>query len=37
MSELFPQGPRPAAISVSVLVNWLANFAVGYSFPYMQV
>ncbi|KAL4216553.1 Solute carrier 2 [Mactra antiquata] len=36
VSELFSQGPRPAAMSVSVVVNWLANFTVGYCFPYMQ-
>ncbi|WAQ99525.1 GTR1-like protein, partial [Mya arenaria] len=29
VSELFPQGPRPAAMSVSVLVNWVANFTSG--------
>ena len=37
VSELFPQGPRPAAMSVAVFVNWIANFLVGYSFPYLQV
>ena len=37
VSELFPQGPRPAAMSVAVFVNWIANFVVGYSFPYLQV
>lgn len=36
VAELFSQGPRPAAISLSVLVNWVANFAVGYAFPSMQ-
>ncbi|XP_053387192.1 glucose transporter type 1-like [Mercenaria mercenaria] len=36
VSELFAQGSRPAAMSISVLVNWIANFAVGFSFPYMQ-
>lgn len=36
VSELFSQGPRPAAMSISVVVNWVANFAVGYCFPYMQ-
>jgi SP family facilitated glucose transporter-like MFS transporter 1 len=37
VSELFSQGARPAAMSVSVVVNWAANFAVAYAFPYMQV
>ncbi|XP_067653598.1 solute carrier family 2, facilitated glucose transporter member 1-like [Haliotis asinina] len=36
VAELFSQGPRSAAISVSVLVNWVANFCVGYVFPQMQ-
>ncbi|XP_012940754.1 glucose transporter type 1 [Aplysia californica] len=36
VAELFSQGARPAAMSVAVLVNWVANFIVGYSFPHMQ-
>ncbi|XP_059144226.1 solute carrier family 2, facilitated glucose transporter member 3-like isoform X2 [Physella acuta] len=36
VSELFSQGPRSAAMSVSVLVNWISNFLVGYTFPFMQ-
>ncbi|ESO81904.1 hypothetical protein LOTGIDRAFT_198401 [Lottia gigantea] len=36
VAELFSQGPRSAAISVSVLVNWVANFGVGYAFPHMK-
>lgn len=36
-AELFAQGPRPAAMSIAVLVNWSTNFAVGLSFPLMQV
>ncbi|XP_067653601.1 solute carrier family 2, facilitated glucose transporter member 1-like [Haliotis asinina] len=36
VAELFSQGPRSSAISVSVLVNWVANFCVGYGFPHMQ-
>ncbi|XP_076438874.1 solute carrier family 2, facilitated glucose transporter member 1-like isoform X2 [Babylonia areolata] len=36
VAELFSQGPRSAAISVSVLVNWVANFLVGYTFPFIQ-
>lgn len=36
-AELFSQGPRPAAMSIAVLVNWLANFLVGIAFPSMRV
>lgn len=36
-AELFSQGPRPAAISIAVLVNWSTNFVVGLAFPLMQV
>ncbi|KAI5701172.1 hypothetical protein M8J76_014232 [Diaphorina citri] len=32
-AELFSQGPRPAAMSIAVLVNWIANFVVGLGFP----
>lgn len=35
-AELFSQGPRPAAMSIAVLVNWFANFIVGLVFPHMQ-
>ncbi|XP_058793375.1 glucose transporter type 1 isoform X2 [Phymastichus coffea] len=35
-AELFSQGPRPAAMSIAVLVNWLANFLVGICFPSMK-
>lgn len=31
-AELFSQGPRPAAMSIAVLVNWTANFLVGIGF-----
>lgn len=34
-AELFSQGPRPAAMSIAVLVNWAANMAVGLLFPLM--
>jgi SP family facilitated glucose transporter-like MFS transporter 1 len=37
VAELFAQGPRSAAVSVSVLINWLANFTVGLVFPELQV
>ena len=32
-AELFSQGPRPAAIAVATLVNWMANLLVGFTFP----
>ncbi|XP_073973935.1 glucose transporter 1 isoform X8 [Rhodnius prolixus] len=35
-AELFSQGPRPTAMSIAVLVNWLANFVVGIGFQPMQ-
>lgn len=34
-AELFSQGPRPAAMSIAVLVNWFTNFGVGLGFPLM--
>ncbi|XP_054157864.1 glucose transporter type 1-like isoform X1 [Oppia nitens] len=34
-AELFSQGPRPAAMSIAVLVNWFTNFMVGLAFPLM--
>ena len=36
-AELFSQGPRPAAMSVAVLINWCANFIVAIGFPTLQV
>ncbi|XP_015925517.1 glucose transporter type 1-like [Parasteatoda tepidariorum] len=35
-AELFSQGPRPAAMSIAVTVNWFANFVVSLVFPQMQ-
>nr|CAD7402359.1 unnamed protein product [Timema poppensis] len=35
-AELFSQGPRPAAMSIAVLINWIANFVVGIGFPTMK-
>nr|CAD7456793.1 unnamed protein product [Timema tahoe] len=35
-AELFSQGPRPAAMSIAVLINWIANFIVGIGFPTMK-
>ncbi|KAK3876034.1 hypothetical protein Pcinc_019141 [Petrolisthes cinctipes] len=34
-AELFSQGPRPAAMSIAVLINWLSNFLIGIGFPKM--
>ncbi|KAH9509590.1 Solute carrier 2, facilitated glucose transporter member 1 [Bulinus truncatus] len=36
VAELFSQGPRSAAMSISVLINWMSNFLVGYSFPHLK-
>ncbi|XP_055940674.1 glucose transporter type 1-like [Argiope bruennichi] len=35
-AELFSHGPRPAAMSIAVFVNWSSNFLVGLVFPQMQ-
>uniref|UniRef100_T1GRK3 Major facilitator superfamily (MFS) profile domain-containing protein n=1 Tax=Megaselia scalaris TaxID=36166 RepID=T1GRK3_MEGSC len=35
-AELFSQGPRPSAMAIAVLVNWMANFTVGIGFPYLK-
>ncbi|GFO26825.1 solute carrier family 2 facilitated glucose transporter member 1 protein [Plakobranchus ocellatus] len=36
VSELFAHDARPAALSVCVLVNWVASFVIGYLFPLLQ-
>ncbi|XP_077998768.1 uncharacterized protein LOC144451739 [Glandiceps talaboti] len=36
VAELWSQGPRPAAMSLSVQVNWWCNFVVGLTFPFIQ-
>lgn len=36
-SEFFQQGPRPAAMALAAMLNWLANLAVALSFPLVQV
>ncbi|XP_071110230.1 solute carrier family 2, facilitated glucose transporter member 1-like [Haliotis cracherodii] len=36
VAELFAQGPRSAAVSTAVLVNWMANCVVGLVFPTLQ-
>ena len=36
-AELFTQGPRSAAVSMGVLVNWAANAVVGISYPFLEV
>ncbi|XP_077444272.1 solute carrier family 2, facilitated glucose transporter member 4-like [Stigmatopora argus] len=35
VAELFPQGPRPAAMAVAGCSNWTANFVVGMCFQYI--
>ncbi|XP_077598621.1 solute carrier family 2, facilitated glucose transporter member 4-like [Stigmatopora nigra] len=35
VAELFPQGPRPAAVAVAGCSNWTANFVVGMCFQYI--
>lgn len=37
VSELFNQSARPAATSLAVAINWLANFMVGLGFLPLQV
>ncbi|XP_029948314.1 solute carrier family 2, facilitated glucose transporter member 9 isoform X1 [Salarias fasciatus] len=34
--ELFEQSYRPAAFMIAGVVNWLSNFAVGLTFPFIQ-
>ncbi|KAK3771712.1 hypothetical protein RRG08_035768 [Elysia crispata] len=36
VAEMFAQGPRTAAVSVSAVVNWLCNFLVGICYPILQ-
>nr|KAI8751737.1 solute carrier family 2; facilitated glucose transporter member 1-like [Biomphalaria glabrata] len=36
VTKIFAQGPWSAAVSVSVVINWLCNFAVGLVFPILQ-
>ncbi|KAK0066790.1 solute carrier family 2 facilitated glucose transporter member 2 [Biomphalaria pfeifferi] len=36
VTEMFAQGPRSAAVIVSVVINWLSNFAVGLVFHILQ-
>ncbi|XP_026224011.1 solute carrier family 2, facilitated glucose transporter member 1-like isoform X1 [Anabas testudineus] len=36
VSELFSQGPRPAAVAVAGFCNWSANFLVGMCFQYVE-
>ncbi|GAB1607607.1 solute carrier family 2, facilitated glucose transporter member 3-like [Argonauta hians] len=37
VSELFTQGPRAAAMSMALVVNWVTNFTLMLVFPAMQV
>ncbi|NXV54611.1 GTR1 protein, partial [Molothrus ater] len=36
-AELFPPGPRGAALALAGLVNWASNTAVAMAFPPLQV
>lgn len=37
VSEIWPQAPRPAAMSISYIVNWSTNFSIGMFFPFLSV
>ncbi|KAH0616315.1 hypothetical protein JD844_027344, partial [Phrynosoma platyrhinos] len=37
VSELFSQGPRPAAVAVAGCSNWTSNFLVAMLFPYAEL
>nr|XP_022335856.1 uncharacterized protein LOC111132344 [Crassostrea virginica] len=37
VAEIFSQGPRSAAVSVSTMVNWFSNFTVGLVFPILEL
>ncbi|XP_060633977.2 solute carrier family 2, facilitated glucose transporter member 3-like [Anolis sagrei] len=37
VSELFSQGPRPAAVAVAGFSNWTSNFLVAMLFPYASL
>ncbi|KAJ8030925.1 Solute carrier family 2, facilitated glucose transporter member 1 [Holothuria leucospilota] len=34
-SEIWSQDPRPAAMSISYIFNWTANFSIGMFFPFL--
>jgi len=36
-AELFRQGPRPLAMAVAGVVNWLGTFAIAMGFESVQV
>ncbi|CAI5734278.1 unnamed protein product [Hyaloperonospora brassicae] len=36
VAEMFPAKPRPTAMSIATMVNWLCSFLVGLMFPTMQ-
>uniref|UniRef100_A0AAV1VIS7 Hexose transporter 1 n=1 Tax=Peronospora matthiolae TaxID=2874970 RepID=A0AAV1VIS7_9STRA len=36
VAEMFPAKPRPTAMSIATMVNWLCSFLVGLLFPTMQ-
>ncbi|XP_036369475.1 solute carrier family 2, facilitated glucose transporter member 3-like isoform X1 [Octopus sinensis] len=37
VSELFTQGPRAAAMSMSLVFNWVTNFILLLTFPFLQL
>eukprot|EP00106_Octopus_bimaculoides_P020078 XP_014787520.1 PREDICTED: solute carrier family 2, facilitated glucose transporter member 1-like [Octopus bimaculoides] len=37
VSELFTQGPRAAAMSMSLVFNWVTNFILLLTFPFLQI
>lgn len=36
VAEMFPAPPRPTAISIATMVNWICSFIIGLGFPFLQ-
>lgn len=36
VAEMFPAQPRPTAMSVATMVNWICSFIIGIGFPLLQ-